>query len=194
MKRETAYIIAIAGLGVGLEGACNPANVLAGVDDGPMVDSSSRRDALPESSSTPLDGTVASDSAPDAAFVCTPPADASQSPVIFTGKRFDSTGGCLVGGTVSLPICGCFNGTGHDSSTWCFAAPDGTTYFGVSADGCTVEMPPGWYATQTAGPSPSGTATAAQEAACARVAATSTAMGSYDRPGPPDCVSDGGSP
>jgi hypothetical protein len=82
---------------------------------------------------------------------------------------------------------------GLDSSTWCFVTPDGTTYFGISNDQCTVQIPDGWYATQTFGPSPFGTPTSAQRAACDRVFATSTAKGSYDMPGPPACGSDGGS-
>jgi hypothetical protein len=83
---------------------------------------------------------------------------------------------------------------GLDSSTWCFSAPDGTTYFAGSSDECSVEMPQGWYAVQTFGPSPFGTPTSAQETACGQLAASSTSLttGTYDRPGPPLCPSDGG--
>lgn len=130
----------------------------------------------------------------DAAFVCARPDGSTATPQTFSGVLFDTTRGCLVGTSVSLPVCGCFNGSGLDSSTWCFSAPDGTTYFTGSNDGCNVEMPNGWYATQTFGPSPFGTPTSAQAAACERVAASSTSVttGTYDRPGPPLCPSDGG--
>jgi hypothetical protein len=133
--------------------------------------------------------------AADGGFVCTPPDGSSQAPVAFSGTRFDVANGCLSGSAEALPVCGCFNGTGKDSSTWCFSAPDGTTYFTGSNDGCSVEMPPGWYAVQTFGPSPFGTPTSAQETACERLAASSTSVttGTYDRPGPPFCPSDGGS-
>jgi hypothetical protein len=131
--------------------------------------------------------------APDGGFVCEPPDGASITPMTFSGTLFDATQGCLVDAPVTLPVCGCFNGEGLDSSTWCFVAPDGTTYFAVSPDQCSVEMPSGWYATQSFGHSPWGTPTAAQQAACARVAATSTAKGSYDMPGPPTCSSGGSS-
>ena len=132
--------------------------------------------------------------APDAGFVCTPPDGSTGTPQTFSGILFDTARGCLVGTGALLPVCGCFNGTGKDSSTWCFSAPDGTTYFTGSNDGCSVEMPPGWYATQTFGRSPFGTPTRAQQAACEQLAASSTSVttGTYDRPGPPLCPSDGG--
>ncbi len=130
----------------------------------------------------------------DAGFVCRPPDGSAHTPVTFAGMRFDVTNGCLTGSAVTLPVCGCFNGTGKDSSTWCFVAPDGTTYFTGSNDGCNVEMPAGWYAVQTFGPSPVGTPNPAQETACEQLAASSTSVttGTYDRPGPPLCPSDGG--
>lgn len=133
--------------------------------------------------------------APDAGFVCAPPDGSTGTPQTFSGILFDTTRGCLVGTGVALPVCGCFNGTGKDSSTWCFSAPDGTTYFTGGNDGCSVEMPPGWYAVQTFGPSPLGTPNTAQQAACERLAESSTSVttGTYDRPGPPLCPSDGGS-
>jgi hypothetical protein len=134
--------------------------------------------------------------APDAGFVCTPPDGSTGTPQTFSGILFDTTRGCLVGTGLSLPVCGCFSGTGKDSSTWCFSAPDGTTYFTGSNDGCSVEMPPGWYATQTFGPSPFGTPSSAQEAACGKLFASSTSVttGTYDRPGPPMCPLDGSAP
>jgi hypothetical protein len=128
------------------------------------------------------------------AFVCSPP-DGSTMSQSFTGTLFDVTNGCLVGTPVALPVCGCFGDVGKDSSTWCFSAPDGTTYFTGGNDLCTVQIPSGWYATQTFGPSPFGTPNAAQSNACSRLVASSTSMatGTYDRPGPPRCgASDAG--
>jgi hypothetical protein len=128
----------------------------------------------------------------DAGFVCTPPAAASEPGFTFSGTLFDSTGGCLSGSPITLPACGCFQHWGHDTSTWCFASPDGTAYFATSPDECDVQIPPGWYATQRMGPSPSGTPNAAQAAACSGIAQTSTVKATYDRLGPPACTTGSG--
>jgi hypothetical protein len=133
-----------------------------------------------------LDGGDATTGA-DAGFVCTPPPDASDETLDFSGAKFDPAHGCLVGAPAALPICGCFHTNGHDTSTWCFAAPDGTAYFASSPDQCDIQVPAGWYATQTFGPSPGITPNAAQAKACEEVAAASTAMATYDRKGPPVC-------
>ncbi len=178
MNRQLAGLRATALFAAGMSIACGPATVLAGLDQG---DASSKGDAAGSGSSR--------DSGNPA---CSPPANATQTPITFTGALFDSAQGCLTGAPVPLPICGCFTDVGLDSSTWCFVDPDGTTYFGISSDQCTVQIPPGWYATQTFGPTPFGTPTSAQQAACDRVAATSTATGSYDMPGPPQCDAGGG--
>jgi hypothetical protein len=128
----------------------------------------------------------------DAAFACVAPADASNPGVAFSGTKFDPARGCLVGSSVALPICGCFHGTGKDSSTWCFSAPDGTTYFATSDDQCDIAVPSGWYATQTFGPSPGITPSGVQAAACAALSGASTAQGTYDMRGPPTCSLDAG--
>jgi hypothetical protein len=170
-----------------LVAGCGPATVLAGLDTG---DSGSNNDGKGGRDTT-SDGTNAG----DAAFVCTPPANATQAPVTFTGALFDEAQGCLVGAPVTLPICGCFTSEGGDTATWCFVSPNGIAYFSVSDDGCTIQMPASWYAVQNTATGPGtslGTPTATQKDACARVGATSTAQGSYDLPGPPQCNADGG--
>lgn len=128
----------------------------------------------------------------DAGFTCTPTDGSTHSPIHFTGTRFDPARGCLAGKPVSLPVCGCFDDTGKDSSTWCFVSPDGTAYFATSADQCAVDLATGWYATQSFGTSPFGTGSSTQAAACASLRASSTAKGSYDMPAPPACTPDGG--
>jgi hypothetical protein len=123
----------------------------------------------------------------DTGFTCAPPPDAGDGTMDFTATKFDPAGGCLTGAPVAVPACGCFGSIGKDTSTWCFAAPDGTAYFTSSPDQCDLQIAPGWYATQTFGPSPGITPNAAQAKACADVAAASTAMATYDRKGPPTC-------
>jgi hypothetical protein len=128
---------------------------------------------------------ITRDARTDAPFAC-PTAEGGAGQ--FNAEPFLPSGGCLMGGEVKVPVCGCYGAAGLGFSSWCIVAPDGTTYFTISDDACDIALAPGWYAQQSRGSSQGLTPTDLQLGACALLSAASKTRDAGVEPTPPACA------